>query len=93
MDIQSLIQLWSVMKEYVDPAMLIVLIGLWSLGYVLKSTPHIQNWMILYILVAVSIAAAIALLGVNAHAFIQGIIVASIAGWAHQLLKQTAERS
>ncbi|MBU8908478.1 phage holin family protein [Desertibacillus haloalkaliphilus] len=58
------------------------------LGTMLKKTPNIKDWLIPYIVLFIGVGFSIALLGFNVDAVIQGVIVAGVSVFGHQMLKQ-----
>lgn len=77
------------MDLMVKEELLFLVPALWCLGYWLKSTPKIQDWIIPYILCALSVAAAIATCGMNVEAMANGVIAVGIAVLGNQVLRQT----
>lgn len=75
--------------DYVVEQALILIPALYILGIMLKSTKQIKDWTIPWILLVVGIVGAIALMGLNANAVIQGILATGMAVYANQLIKQT----
>ncbi|WP_442882174.1 phage holin family protein [Clostridium sp.] len=78
--------------DYIMEQALILIPVLYVLGIMLKQTSKIKDWTIPWILLIVGIAGAIALLGVNANAVIQGILATGAAVYANQLVKQTTQK-
>lgn len=83
---------WNVIIELIDPRLLIVVAACWVLGFVLKQTPKVQDWTIIYIILVVAILMTIWLIGFSPEAVLQGVLVAALAVFGHQLYKQTKER-
>lgn len=80
-------------KQYVADNAIIVVAALLLIGYFLKRTPRVQDWMIPWLLVLVGIALACGLLGaVSMVNVVQGILAAGIASLTHQLWKQTSDK-
>ena len=80
-------------SQYILPEVAIVVVALWVLGYFLKSTPLLPNWLIGWILMAAGIAATSAImLEISIHSVIQGVLTSWIAVGGHQLFKQTTEK-
>lgn len=82
----------TAIKEYIDPAMLGVVLVLWFIGYGLKQTPNVPNWTILWVIVIIGIVAGLAIIGLDANGVIQGVLAAALAVLGHQLVKQTIEK-
>jgi len=71
---------------------LILIPALYIIGMFLKNTPAIKDWTIPYILLVLGILGAIALIGFNVQAIIQGILVTGVTVFGNQLIKQTSKR-
>lgn len=67
---------------------LILVPALYVIGLILKGTEKIGDKYIPVILLVFGIAGAVALLGFNINAVIQGILVTGAAVYTNQLLKQ-----
>lgn len=76
------------LKFIVDEAMGIVP-ALWVLGYILKQTPKVQNWVIPWILLIFGTVGTVLIFGPNVKGISQGLVVTGLAVLAHQLIKQT----
>ena len=63
----------------------------WVIGYVLKQTPKVPNWSIVYLVMVVSILFTTGLIGWSVENIIQGILAGAFAVFGHQAVKQTAE--
>jgi len=75
------------MDFIVEKALVLVPV-LWVIGYYLKKTPRVYDWVIPWVLTAVGIAGAIGLMGVTVDAILQGVLVSGAAVLGHQLIKQ-----
>lgn len=62
---------------------------LWIIGYALKQTPIISDWLIIWILLLTSISLAAFAYGMTFEAITNGIIATGISVFGHQLAKQT----
>ncbi|MGW8822208.1 phage holin family protein [Paenibacillus lautus] len=82
---------WNMIFELIDPRLLIVVAACWVIGWVLKKTPKIADWSIVYIVIIVAVWLTIGLLGWSVEAIIQGILAGSFAVFGHQAIKQTKE--
>jgi len=82
----------SVVQEYIEPSMLIVVVALWVVGFAIKQTPKIADWLIIWVLTIIGVVAGIVIVGANIDGVIQGVLASGIANYAHQLFKQTKER-
>ena len=63
--------------------------ALWCIGYWLKSTPNVKDWIIPYFLCALSIAGAILTVGFSVEAVANGVIAVGLAVFGNQLIKQS----
>lgn len=69
----------------VVPALLII-------GYALKRTPKVQDWVIVWILLTVGVIASGYTIGFTVSGIANGIIAAGAAITTHQVYKQTKNR-
>ncbi|MCE5168541.1 phage holin family protein [Paenibacillus profundus] len=79
---------WNMIFELIDPALFIVVGACWVIGYILKQTPAVPDWSIVYIVVALAVLFTIGLLGWSVEALIQGILTGAFAVFGHQAIKQ-----
>ncbi|WP_339273602.1 phage holin family protein [Paenibacillus sp. FSL W8-0426] len=80
---------WDVIQGLIDGRLLIVLAACWVIGYVLKLTPKVPDWTIIFGVTAAAIVFAILILGVSVESVVQGILVGAVAVYGNQLVKQT----
>lgn len=80
---------WNTIAELLDPRLIIVLAACWVLGYILKQTPKVPNWTIIYGVTIVSIVLTIWILGWGPESLIQGVLTGAVAIYGNQLVKQT----
>ncbi|MBM7869282.1 Mn2+/Fe2+ NRAMP family transporter [Clostridium pascui] len=80
------------LMEYVVDQSLILIPVLYILGRMLKNTNKIKDWCIPWILLIVGVIGAIALMGVNINAIIQGVLVTGVTVYANQLFKQSIDK-
>jgi hypothetical protein len=83
---------WNVIFELIDPMLLVVVAACWCLGYILKQTPRVADWTIVYFVTGFAILLTVWLLGFSPESVIQGILCGSFAVYGHQVYKQTARR-
>lgn len=79
---------WNMIYELIDPALIVVVAACWVIGYVLKQTPSIPNWTIVYFVMAVAVVLTVLILGLSPEAVIQGILCGAFAVFGHQAVKQ-----
>lgn len=84
---------WGMIFDLIDPALIIVVAACWALGMILKQTPRVPDWTIVYIVTAFAIVLAIGLIGLSVETVIQGILCGAVAVYGHQVVKQTRDRS
>ncbi|MEK4976273.1 phage holin family protein [Bacillus sp. FSL K6-6540] len=82
---------WKMIFELIDPRLLIVVAACWVIGGVLKKTPKVPDWSIVYIVAIVAVWLTIGILGFSVEAVIQGILSGAFAIFGHQAVKQTKE--
>ncbi|EJO5346778.1 phage holin family protein [Clostridium botulinum] len=78
--------------DYIEKQALILIPVLYIVGMMLKNTQQIKDWTIPWILLVLGIAGAIALMGFNVDAVIQGVLVTGAAVYTNQLIKQSTEK-
>jgi len=83
---------WNVIFQLIDPQLFIVVAACWCLGYMLKKTPRIPDWTIVYLVTVAAVILTIGLLGLSVQSVIQGVLCGAFAVYGHQLVKQTRER-
>lgn len=82
----------ELLKEYLLDEALVVIPVLLILGKFIKGTPRLYDWIIPYVLLVIGVAFAVALIGFNVDAVIQGVLVAGAAVFGNELIKQAKER-
>lgn len=68
-----------------------VVAACWVIGYILKRTPKVPDWSIVYVVVVSAVIFAVGLMGWGMEAIIQGILTGAFAVFGHQAVKQAAE--
>lgn len=82
---------WTTIFGLIDARLLIVVAACWVIGFVLKKTPKVADWTIVYIVTVVAIALTIGLIGFSVQAVIQGILAGAFAVYGHQVIKQAKQ--
>lgn len=82
---------WAAIQAMIQPELAGVLAVCWVAGYVLKRTPRVPDWSIVYAVTAVAILMTCLLLGPVVESVIQGILCGAVAVYGHQLLQQTKQ--
>lgn len=80
------------LMNYIVEQAFILIPFLYVLGRMLKGTAKIKDWTIPWILLICGIGGAIALMGVNVNAVIQGVLVTGLTVYANQLFKQSIDK-
>lgn len=80
---------WSMIFELIDPKLFVVVAACWAIGFMLKKTPKVPDWSIVYIVVVLAVLFTYGLLGWSVEALIQGILAGAFAVFGHQVVKQT----
>jgi hypothetical protein len=74
-------------KFIVDQALILIPV-LYIIGLMLKNLKSIPDKYIPLILLVVGVGMSLALIGINAQAIIQGVLVTGVAVFTNQLIKQ-----
>ena len=82
---------WDIINGLIDARLLIVVAACWVIGYVLKKTPSVPDWTIIYIVTGVAIIFVIFMLGLSVESVVQGILVGAVAVFGNQFLRQSKE--
>jgi len=82
---------WSMIFELIETKFVIVVAVCWVFGFILKQTPKIASWSIVYIIIIVAILLAIWLEGFGPDSVIQGVLAGAFAVFGHQVVKQGKE--
>ena len=72
--------------------LVLVVPALMIIGYALKQTPFINDWLILWILLILGVTASLLTIGLTVNGFANGVIAAGAAITTHQAYKQTKNR-
>ncbi|MDK8193783.1 phage holin family protein [Paenibacillus sp. UMB7766-LJ446] len=80
---------WEIINGLIDARLIVVVAACWVIGFVLKKTPRIADWTIIYIVTAVAITFVVLMLGLSVESIVQGILVGAVAVFGNQLVKQT----
>ncbi|BCB03851.1 phage holin family protein [Bacillus sp. KH172YL63] len=73
----------------IDPQVTVLVPILWVLGYAFKRTPHVPDWLIIWVLLGVSVVVSGWTLGFDLNGISNGFIATGIAITTHQSVKQT----
>lgn len=79
---------WEIINGLIDARLLIVVAACWVIGYVLKKTPKVPDWTIIFIVTGAAITFVILMLGLSVESVVQGILVGAVAVYGNQFIKQ-----
>lgn len=82
---------WTIINGLIRPELAGVLAVCWIAGYVLRQTPRVPNWSIVYAVTAVAVLMTCLLLGWSVESVIQGVLCGAVSVYGNQLLRQTRE--
>lgn len=80
---------WDEITDLIDPRLMIVVAACWVIGYMLKQTPAVPDWSIVYAVTAVAIVCACLILGFQVESVLQGVLCGAVSVYGNQLVKQT----
>ncbi|MBE6067776.1 MAG: hypothetical protein E7211_08800 [Clostridium lundense] len=80
------------LMDYIMEQAFILVPVLYVLGIMLKTTNMVKDWCIPWILLIIGVLGAISLMGLNAYAIIQGVLVTGVTVYANQLFKQSIDK-
>ncbi|MGN7358747.1 phage holin family protein [Paenibacillus sp. SAF-054] len=80
---------WNTIWQLIDPKLIIVVAACWIIGFMLKKTPKVPDWTIVYIVTVTAVFLTIWLTRFGPEAIIQGILSGAFAVYGNQVLKQT----
>lgn len=83
---------WTAIQELIDPRLIIVIAACWVFGYILKKTPRVPDWTIVYVVAVVGTIAANSLLGWSVQSVLQGVLCGAVAVYGNQVIKQTVNK-
>ncbi|HIW31207.1 MAG TPA: phage holin family protein [Candidatus Paenibacillus intestinavium] len=81
-------ELYLLVKQYIEPEMLIIVPVLIFLGWMMKSTPKVPDWLIPYVNTGAGIIAGIAITSKVVDGIIQGILVSAMSVLVYNLYRQ-----
>lgn len=74
--------------QLIDPRLIGVVAACWIVGIMLKQTPVVPDWSIVYIVVIVAVLLSGLSLGWSAESVVQGFLAGAFAVFGHQIVKQ-----
>ncbi|MNP25226.1 hypothetical protein D3C76_1180230 [compost metagenome] len=63
----------------------------WVIGYILKQTPKVPDWTIIYTVTLAATILVVLTTGINVDSVLQAILCSAVAVYDNQLVKQTAK--
>ncbi|KHL97371.1 PPE-repeat protein [Paenibacillus sp. IHB B 3415] len=79
---------WNAVANFIKPELLAIVAVCWVVGYILKQTPRVPDWTIIYGVTLAAIILVSLTLGFTAESFLQGILCGAVAVYGNQLVKQ-----
>jgi hypothetical protein len=80
---------WTEIISLIDSELIIVVVACWLIGGILKQTPKVPDWSIVYLLLVTAIVFSVWLTGFGPGALLQGILCAAVASYGYDFFKQT----
>lgn len=79
---------WTSVITFIDPALLIVIVACWVVGYALKQIQRIPDSSIIFVVTAFAIVVVSLTQGWNVNSLLQGILCGAVAVYGNQIVKQ-----
>lgn len=79
---------WNAVANFINPELLIVVAVCWVIGYILKQTPKVPDWTIIYAVTLAAVVVVVLMLGFTAESVLQGVLCGAVAVYGNQLVKQ-----
>ncbi|WP_025690221.1 phage holin family protein [Paenibacillus zanthoxyli] len=79
---------WNAIANFIKPELLLVVAVCWVIGYVLKQTPRVPDWTIIYVVTLAAVVVVILGYGLSVESVLQAVLCASVAVYGNQLVKQ-----
>ncbi|QGQ97046.1 hypothetical protein EHS13_20225 [Paenibacillus psychroresistens] len=78
---------WSAILNLIDPKLFIVVAACWVLGYILKQTPAVPNWSIVFIVTSFATGFAVWMMGPQPEIILQGILCGAVSVYGYEFIK------
>lgn len=78
---------WTAIINLIDPKLFIVVAACWVLGYILKQTPKVANWSIVFYVTLFAVAFAVWMMGPKPEIILQGILCGAVSVYGYEFLK------
>jgi hypothetical protein len=82
---------WEKIFELIPAELMIVVAACWVLGFVLKRTPKVPNWAVIFILLVFAISFSVWMLGFTPEVIMQAILCAAFATYGYEMIKSALE--
>lgn len=82
---------WNAVYELIDPRLIAVVALCWVVGFILKQTPRVPNWTIVYGVTLFALILTVWMLGWGPESLIQGVLAGAFAVYGNQLFQQTKQ--
>lgn len=79
---------WNAVANFIKPELLMVVAVCWVIGYILKQTPKVPDWTIIYAVTLAAVVVVVLMLGFTAESVLQGVLCGAVAVYGNQLVKQ-----
>lgn len=80
------------LEEYVTHQILPLAGALYVMGYILKKTPFLKDWVIPWILLGFGCIGALCIGGLHIDSILQGVMACGLAVFSNQLYVQTVRK-
>lgn len=78
---------WSTLLSLIDPKLFIVVAACWVLGYILKQTPKVPNWTIVFFVTLFATGFAVWMMGPQPEVILQGILCGAVSVYGYEFIK------
>ncbi|QGQ93963.1 hypothetical protein EHS13_03100 [Paenibacillus psychroresistens] len=78
---------WSAIAQLIDPKLIIVVAACWVLGFILKQTPKVANWSIVFYVTLFAIVFAVWMMGPTPEVILQGILCGAVSVYGYEFIK------
>ena len=85
--------LMDFLNQYLVAQMGIVVVVLWVVGALLKRTPKVPDWAIVWLLLVLGVIGGLFIVGFTVQGVLQGVLAAAVAVFGHQMYKQTVKKN
>lgn len=79
----------ELVKEFVDPKVFFIIPVLWFIGVLLKTTPKVPDWTIVWIVTITGVVLSTIFIGFDVYGFSQGIMTSAVAVLSYDMFNQS----